>query len=158
MNQSNQEYLEKVQSIEGIIDALYESMSGEIGEPRDWDLYRFLFHPGAKSIRYDRDLDGEINAQYLSPDDYVNTIGKWMETTRKTGFYERDIYRIIHTFGNISHVWCTSESFHNKSDEKPYVRNIHSYQLLNHNGRYWIMSLYWARETPENPIPDKYLP
>jgi len=151
-------YLDKVQTIESTIEALYAVMAGKKGEARDWDLLRYLCHADAKMIRYEKDLQGVICAQYLSPDDYINSIGKWIETKRETGFYETEIHKVVNTFGSMAHVWSTSESFHNEFDKESYVRNIHSFQLVNHDNRWWIINLYWTRETPTNPIPKEYLP
>ena len=43
-------YLKDVSSLDQIIEALYASISGEKGEKRDWELFRFLFKPDAKLI------------------------------------------------------------------------------------------------------------
>lgn len=155
---SNDKYLKKVKTIDSIIEALYDVISGHKGQVRDWNLFKFLFHPDAKLIPYEKDLEGIIRARYLSPDDYINTIGKWLETKRDTDFYENEIHKVVNTFRNISQVFSTYESFHNKLDEKPYMRGVNSFQLLNHHNRWWIINIYWARETPENPIPKEYLP
>ncbi len=152
------EYFERVQDVNSTIDILYETMAGEQGEARPWDLYKYLFWKDAVIIRYEKDLEGVVRPQFMTPDEYVNTIGKWMQTVRKTGFYEREICNKTEVFGPIAHVWSTSESFHSLEDKEPYVRNIHSFQMVYHEGRWWIVSLYWTRETPENPIPEKYLP
>ena len=155
------DYLEKVQTIDSIIKATYDSMSGEPGDQRDWELYRFLYHPNGQMIRYENDfIDGELRPQYMSPDDFVNSIGKWIATVRKTGFYEREIHRITKVYGNTAHVWSTCESFHSKNDmkeNKPYVRNVHSVQLAYYRERWWVLSMYWSRETDEFPIPKEFL-
>jgi hypothetical protein len=33
----------------------------------------------------------------------------------------------------------------------------HSFQLLRHGGRWWIVSVVWDFETPETPIPEDFL-
>ena len=37
-----------VESVEAIVTAVYESISGDAGVPRDWDRFRSLFLPGAR--------------------------------------------------------------------------------------------------------------
>ena len=45
-----------------------------------------------------------------------------------------------------------------KSDEKePLLRWINSFQLLNDGKRWWVVTIYWQAETPDNKIPEKYL-
>lgn len=152
------EYLEKVKTIDAIIEANYECLGGEPGEPRNWELYKYLFHPEGKLIRYEKDFtDGVLRPQFLSPDDYINGIGNWIETKRKTGFYEDEAHKVVDVFGNIAQVFSTYQSYHSKDDEVPYTRGINSFQLLYHKERWWILSLFWQRETDELPIPEKYL-
>ncbi len=50
MNELSKKYKKDVSSIDSIIDALYEVISGEESEERDWDRERNLFHPEARLI------------------------------------------------------------------------------------------------------------
>ena len=75
----------------------------------------------------------------------------------KDGFFEREIARTVETYGNIAHVFSTYETFHSMSEKKPFMRGINSFQLLNDGKRWWVLTIYWQAETPENPIPKKYL-
>lgn len=151
-------YKEQVSSIDSVIQTLYDVICGEKGEKRDWDLFRHLFLEDAKLILYEKDLEGVVRPRYLTPDDYVNGIGDWLENKRSTDFYENELHKTVETFGPIAHAWSTYESFHYKDDKIPYMRGINSFQLLFHEERWWIVNLYWTRETPQNPIPKKYLP
>jgi hypothetical protein len=73
------------------------------------------------------------------------------------GFFEKDLARRTERFGNIAHVFSTYESRHSASDPKPFARGINSFQLLNDGKRWWIVTIYWEEESPNNPIPTKYL-
>lgn len=148
-------YLEKVKSIDSTIETLYSVISGEIGEKRDWDLMRFLFNPNAKLIPSGKDKEGVYHVRYMSPDDYIESSGKWLI---ENGFFEKEIHRTVHTFGNITQVFSTYESFHSEKDAYPFMRGINSIQLLNDGTRWWIINIYWTQETEDNPIPKKYLP
>ena len=115
---------------------------------------------GGKLIRYEKDFtDGILRPQFLSPDDYINGIGNWMDTKRKTGFYENEVHKEVHAFGNIAEVFSTYQSFHTEEEMEngtPYTRGINSFQLLYHQERWWILSLFWQRETEEFPIPEEF--
>ena len=37
------------------------------------------------------------------------------------------------------------------------MRGINSFQLLFDGQRWWVMTIYWQQETPDNIIPKKYL-
>jgi len=73
------------------------------------------------------------------------------------GFYENEIHRVTEQFGNIAHVFSTYECFHNKDDEKPFMRGINSIQLMFTGNRWQVISIYFTQETEEYPIPEKYL-
>lgn len=49
-----------VQSIDNLMEALYASISGEKGEPRDWDRFRNLMLPGSRLIPTASGEDGKI--------------------------------------------------------------------------------------------------
>ena len=112
-------------------------------------------------IRYEKDInDGVLRPQFLSVDDYINTTGKWLDEGRQWAFYENEAHKEVHAFGNIAQVFSTYQSFNSLEDmknNKTHARGINSFQLLYDDGRWWILNLFWARETPDLPIPDKFL-
>jgi len=73
------------------------------------------------------------------------------------GFYEKEIARRTEQFGRIAHVWSIYESRQNPGDPEPFMRGINSIQLFCDGSRWWIVSIYWQQESPEYPIPEKYL-
>jgi len=88
-------------------------------------------------------------------DEYIKTSGTWM---LENGFYENEIHRVTEQFENIAHVFTTYKCFHNKEDNKPFMRGINSVQLMYTSKRWQVMSIYFTQETKDNPIPEKYLP
>jgi len=148
-------YLEKVQTLDSTIETLYAVISGEKGEARNWELMRFLFHPDAKLIPTGKNKEGLYNARFMTSDDYIENNGNWLI---ENGFFEKEIHRTVNTFGSITQVFSTYESFHSESDSNPFMRGINSIQLLNDGSRWWIINIYWQQETEDNTIPDLYLP
>jgi len=146
---------EDVHSIEAILAALYNSISGGKGQARDWNRMRSLFTPDAVLIptRIDRGT-GVADTVVLSLDDYIQ---RSTQTMAANGFFERTIHNEAQQFGNIVHVWSTYESRHDLSDPQPFSRGINSIQLLKSGDRYYIVDVYWDSERPDNPIPAKYL-
>jgi hypothetical protein len=144
-----------VRSIESILTATYDVISGPAGKKRDWDRFRSLFYPGARLIPTGkRPNETEVRARVLTPDDYVERSAPFLE---KEGFFERGVSNKIEKFGNIAQVFSTYESRHNADDAQPFQRGINSFQLVNDGKRWWIMTIMWEAETPENPIPQEYL-
>lgn len=148
-------YAEKVESIDAIIENLYAVISGEKNEKRDWDLFRYLFTPEAKLIPTGANRQGVNGYRYMSPDEYVESSGKWLE---ENGFFETEISRELEVYGNIAHVFSTYESRYSASDEQPFARGINSIQLYNDGNRWWVMNIFWQGETAAMPIPNQYLP
>ncbi len=151
----SEDYSEKVNSIDAIIETLYGVISGEKGEERNWELFKYLFKPDAKLVPSRKSSEGIYGVQYMSAEDYIENAGKWLI---ENGFYEKEIHRKTESFGNITHVFSTYESYRSKSDTKPFMRGINSIQLLNDGNRWWVINIYWTQETEENPIPANYLP
>ncbi|MEX0290624.1 MAG: hypothetical protein AB3N14_16080 [Flavobacteriaceae bacterium] len=145
----------KVNSLDNTLETLYGVISGEKGEARDWELFKFLFHPDAKLIPSGKTKEGTFSARYITPVDYETTSGKWLV---ENGFFEKEIHRKVDTFGNITQVFSTYESFRSEKDTVPFMRGINSIQLLNDGNRWWIINIYWMQESEENPIPEAYLP
>jgi len=142
-----------VASADGIVAALYDVISGPAGQARDWDRFRSLFAPGARLIPASPRRDGSAPAA-LSPDDYVQ---RTSDSFMKNGFFEREIARRTEAFGTVVHVFSTYESRRVRDDEKPMARGINSIQLMKHGGRWWIVTVMWDQERPDNPIPPQYL-
>lgn len=144
-----------VASIDAIMKSVYDVISGEAGQKRDWDRFRSLFHKDARLIPSGKNpTTGVVGARVLSAEEYVTRASATME---KDGFFEREIARKTDVYGNIAQVFSTYESFHKKDDKTPFARGINSFQLLNDGKRWWVITIYWQGETPENPIPSEYL-
>jgi len=146
-----------VGSIDAIIAAAYDVISGPAGKKRDWERMRSLYLPGARLVptatvpgRNDVDLAPLM----LDVDGYIERVEPIFATS---GFYEKEVARRVEQFGQIAHVWSTYESRHDPSEAAPFMGGINSIQLFNDGNRWWILSIYWQHESPEHAIPDKYL-
>jgi hypothetical protein len=144
-----------VATLDGIMKAVYDVISGEAGRARDWDRFRTLFHKDARLIPTGKNPDtGVVGARVFSPEDYIK---RSEPVLVKNGFFEREVARKVDQYGNIAQVFSTYESFHTAADKQPFMRGINSFQLLNDGKRWWVITIYWQAETPENPIPKQYL-
>ena len=144
-----------VASIESIITAYYDVISGEAGQPRNWDRFHSLFAPEARfvTVRTVRDRTSSIT---LTPQQFAEFNQKYFE---RGGYYEREIHKRIDAYGKVAHVFSTYESRHNLAETHPYSRGINSIQLISNGTRWWIVSIMWDYERPDdNPIPAEYLP
>ncbi len=152
---SEGDYREDVSTLDGIMHALYEVISGDKGVARDWDRFNYLFFEDAQLTPSGPDQKGMVTANYMSPQQYVEQAGAWLE---ENGFFETEISREELHFGSLCHVWSTYESRNREDEPEPYSRGINSIQLLNDGARWWIVNIYWTAERDDLPIPEKFLP
>jgi len=143
---------EDVKSMDSILHALYDVISGNAGQKRDWDRMRSLFVPGARLIPTAKRSGGDVGTRTLTVDDYIARAQPFFD---KEGFFESEMARHVEQYAHISQVFSTYESRHEKTG-KPFARGINSIQLLNDGKRWWVVTIYWEGETPETPIPDEY--
>jgi len=83
-------------------------------------------------------------------------------TTLSRNLDEQGVLRIFKIdrrlrFGNVVHAFSTYESRRAQADAQPFARGINSIQLYHDGTRWWVMTLMWDSERPDNPIPAKYL-
>jgi hypothetical protein len=145
---------EDVATMDAILAALYDVISGPAGKKRDWNRMRSLFIPEGRLMNVGPRKDGGFGYRVMAVDDYIKASGSYLE---ENGFFEREASRVVEQFGQIAHVFSTYESRHKAEDAKPFMRGINSIQLMNDGKRWWIVSVYWQHEGPSNPLPEKYL-
>jgi hypothetical protein len=143
-----------VKSIDAIMTAVYDVISGPAGSKRNWDRMKSLFIPGARLIPTNMTPAGTYASHTLSVDDYISRAEPFFE---KDGFYEKEVARRTESFGQIAHVFSTYESRHAPGDPKPFQRGINSFQLMNDGTRWWVVTIFWQGEDQKNPLPEKYL-
>jgi hypothetical protein len=143
-----------VGSIDAIVAALYDVISGEAGKPRDWNRMRSLFAPEGRLMAVARRPEGEVILRTMTVDDYIGRNAKAFATM---GFFEREAARTSEVFGQIAQVFSTYESRHAAGDAKPFQRGINSIQLYHDGTRWWIVNLVWRAEDKDLALPERYL-
>ncbi len=140
-----------VDTIDHIVAALYDVISGPAGAPRDWNRFRSLFLPEARLIP-NGVREGVAFHRVLSVDDYVQRAA---QNTAQNGFFESETARRQQRFGAIAHVFSTYESRRERT-AAPFARGINSIQLLYDGKRWYLTTIVWDSERPDNPIPAEY--
>lgn len=145
-----------VASIDAIVAALYDAISFEPGAEPDWDRLASLFHPDGRLIP-PRGDESEV-LPVLSVDEFIERSSAFLDESgiAEQGFHEREIGRTTERFGNIAHLFSAYESLHTRDDAEPFSRGINSIQLVWDRDRWWVLTILWDVERPENPIPEEY--
>mgnify|MGYP001811199433 CR=1 FL=1 len=141
-----------VASIDGIIKAFYETISGGKNVPRQWSRDKTLYIPDVRFVAMS-ERDGKIRASVMNHDNYVNGTNEFFVNE---GFQEREINRVVRKFGNIAHVFSVYEF--STEDGKAKGRGINSIELFWDGKRWWISAASWDEERAGNPIPKEFLP
>lgn len=145
---------EDVSSIDGIVKAFYEVISGPAGQPRQWSRDRTLYIPDIRFVAMAEDNAGHPVAHVVSHQEFVDATDPEVV---KEGFYESEIHRVTQTFGHIAHVMSIYET-RVKADGPVTDRGINSMELFNDGKRWWVASVIWDDERPNNPVPLEFLP
>jgi hypothetical protein len=142
-----------VATIDGLMAALYDVISGPAGRARDFNRMRSLFIPGGRMMPVGGKTKDQVGIRLLTVNDYVAASGPLL---LEKGFHEKELARQTEQFGNIAHVFSTYEAKIDKDNLN--LRGINTLQLMNDGKRWWIVSLMWQAESPELPLPTQYLP
>ncbi len=141
-------------TVDGIIGALYDSISGPAELKRDLKRFRSLFIEGARLIPVRQQPDGGATAEVLEVDEFFRIAS---ENFKVAGFFEREVARRTDTFGCVTHIFSAYESRRSEDEAEPFARGINSIQLLHDGARYRVVTIFWDSERPDNPMPPEYL-
>lgn len=140
-----------VSTIDGIVKAFYETISGGKGVPRQWSRDRTLYTPDVRFVAMS-ERDGKVRASVMNHSQYVNSSNEFFVAE---GFVEKEINRITRRFGNIAHVFSVYEFV--TEDKKQKGRGVNSIELFWDGSRWWISAVSWDEERAGNPIPKEFL-
>lgn len=148
-----------VASPEAIVAAAYEAIGRRPGQHIDWTRFRTLFLPEARLIPNLEQTGGQFRV--LSPEGFTEWVDGFnrqiVGTPNDRGFYEEGVLNIVERYGDIAHVMSTYVK-HYHGDDQVLGRGINSFQLVQRDGRWWIVGIVWDEENGAGPIPAPYLP
>jgi hypothetical protein len=141
-----------VESIDTMLKAIYDVISGPAGD-RDWKRFRSLFPPQARFTQASTGADGSVNVVLWSVDDFIKMA---RPIFAQEPFFEKAIVNKVQRYGHVAQVFSSYESRHAPGDEKPFQRGINSIQLFNDGNRWWVLSILWDAERPDNLLPPQF--
>lgn len=145
-----------VNSVDAILTAVYDVISGPAGREIDWERFHSLFLPDTRLIPVVRDSTGATSYISWTPTEFME---RTSDAFLQDAFYELEIDRSAQHYGNLVHAFSTYESYRSLEEgTEPFTRGINSFQLLHKDDRWWIMTIFWQPEWPGLPIPAEYLP
>jgi len=145
---------EDVNSIAGLMTALYDGISGPAGQARDWQRFRSLFYPGARMIPVRRTKAGAgPGISPITPDDYAS----WgVDFFAKHAFFEKETHRQVSGYGDLVNVLSAYET-RESADGTVTARGVNSLQLVFDGQRWWVLNIAWLDEkTAGMPVPKDF--
>jgi len=144
---------DKINRIELLIKSLYDSISFKKSERPDLQKLKELFTENARLIRTTKDTH-----EIMSVEDFINSFNRRIDDGEFIQFRETEIKSKIDLFGGIAHSFSTYETDFETPGGKLNARGINSIQLIEMNGEWKVINIFWYNEDNENNIPQKYLP
>ncbi|WP_412061630.1 hypothetical protein [Rubrivirga sp. IMCC45206] len=141
-----------VATIDDVIRAYYEVVSGPAGQPRDWARDSTLHHPDAIVTVVQSGPDGTV----IAPTDLAGYHAGASELA-EVGFFEVEIARVVQQHGAVAHVWSTYE-WRREPDGPVGGQGVNTIQLAHDGARWWIISWMFDGRSDAPPVPDAYLP
>lgn len=144
----NDQYAQDVQSIDAIITAYYEVVSGSSEDPWQFDRDRYIHSPNAVITRLNENGKAEshaLEAEYIP-----------LALSPKEDFYEIELKRTVSQFGRLAQVWSAFEIRDNPEIESA-VRGLNSIQLHYENERWWIDSWTCEMETEKSRVVTEFI-
>lgn len=142
-----------VNSIDAIIRAMYASVSFTDGRGPDALRLASLCVPHARLIRVHPD-----GIDDMSVPEFVERVQGRIREQGLRNFAERELFRRTEVFNGIAHVFTTYEGRSDDNGDQLLYRGINSVQLRHDGERWWILTILWADEREDCPIPPAYLP
>ncbi|TDI72075.1 MAG: hypothetical protein E2O85_01125 [Bacteroidetes bacterium] len=143
---------EDVTTIEGIMKAYYEVVSGPAGVEREVARDRSLHHPDAQIVIVRDGPNGKPEASVITLADFHGPPGP-----APNAFYEYEIYREVRRHGSNVHVWSTYE-WRSEENGPSRGRGINSIQMFFDGSRYWITEWMYDGRSGAPEVEEAYLP
>jgi hypothetical protein len=142
-----------VATVDGMVKAYYDVITGPAGQPRQWSRDRSLYIHDLRFVATGV-AKGRPYARVMTHQAFVDSSDSSMV---HDGFFEREIHRVTRSYGNIVQVFSTYEE-HRTADGPVEGRGVNALQLYWDGTRWWIASAIWFDEDPAHPIPADLLP
>jgi len=125
---------EDVATIDGIMNAFYEVVSGPAGEMADKARDSTLHHPEAWIAIARTADDGTPAVKVMELNGFYGS-----NAPRQQPFYEWETDRVVRRSGNMTHVWSSYASSREPGGE-PFDTGVNSVTLFFDGTRWWIMN------------------
>lgn len=130
------------------LEALYDVISGPVGQPRDWDAMRALFLDEARMHVSVTDAEGADRAVSLTVEDYIARNG---ERLAEIGFTEIETRRETFVYGGLASVLSAYEAIRADTGELV-AEGVNVLTLMRVGDDWKIASIAWRAADADWPV------
>jgi hypothetical protein len=128
-----------VGTLDAILKAMYEVISGGKGEARDWERFHTLYAPEARLMVVVSTAPGAHHVRILTAEEFIERVEPIFANE---DFWEVETARHTETFGNAAQV-LSSYEYRRTPDGPPFGGGTKSVHLFFDGSRWWIVSAIW---------------
>jgi len=134
--------------LDRVIAEMYDSVCFEEGRRPDWNRQAEIFAPAARLVRV---TDAGIFE--FDQESYRANLDAMIDAGEMPSFWEGELWRETHLFGEVAHVLSAYETRRSRGGEV-LNRGVNSIQLFRDGDRWWISAMLWRREGSEIRVGD----
>lgn len=134
--------------VEAVVQAVYDVISGPVGQARDFEAMRELYLPGAAMGAVSPGENGQGQGRIITLDDYIERSGPWLV---ENGFTERPTRTETTIYGELAYVRSAYEGVNGQTGEV-FVTGVNFITLFKVNGDWKIASLLWRSADTDWPV------
>lgn len=139
--------------IEATIDALYDVISGPVGEARDFDRMRSLFVENASMGAVGAGPDGQGRGMVFGVEGYIERSGEWLV---ENGFDETATRTDIDIWGEIAVARSSYEGTNGRTGEV-FLIGVNFITLFKIEGEWKVASILWRQQTEAIPVEEAFV-
>ena len=134
-------------NVNSVVDAMYASMSFELGQQPDWERQTEVFADNARLVRVNDDGVFEFD-----PRTFRQNLAAMIDSGALPSFWEGELWRQTFEFGDVAHVLSAYEMRTSRAGEL-IARAVKSIQLYRSNETWCISAMLWRREGRQLIVP-----
>jgi len=139
--------------VDALLRDLYASISFARGQRPALSRLRQLLHVNALLV-----AAHGTPPRVMGPEDFIGSMEAQIESGALLAFQERELGRRSQRFGKVLHAMSAYETEMDNGAEVITSRGTNSIQLIQDDGRWWVISIVWDNETPDRPLPSGLTP
>lgn len=144
---------EDVSTINGVVNALYESVSAGADQTREWSRYLSLFKPDARQVVVHAPAAGQSPVfSAFTAAEFV----KQAQGQKPIAMFEREIRRRVDEVGQIALVTSVHEVRWSADGPADHLA-VYGLQLAHDGRRWWIVNVLWQSEGAGVTVPAAFL-